>query len=181
MKTYLEAYGERLERNQTALLKLADKVLATNPEIEIYHNSNASDRFIQGLVFFNGENINSIHFHEVPYRWSGCGYGEFNRSHSGGENVSMPFDVQDVLTTFRPVTSVNHTHSTTFKTKDQYLKWCSYLVRYEPNKEFELRHKEELIFTGSENDCYFKLQRVQSQSADWAMKYEGYTITPKIQ
>lgn len=42
---------------------------------------------------------------------------------------------------------------------------------------FELKHKGSLIFTGTENECYFKLQRVQSQSADWAMKHEGYTIT----
>lgn len=42
---------------------------------------------------------------------------------------------------------------------------------------FELKHNGELIFTGTENECYMKLQRVQSQSADWAMKYEGYTIT----
>lgn len=47
-------------------------------------------------------------------------------------------------------------------------------------KQFELKRKEELIFTGGENECYMKLQRVQSQSADWAMKYEGYTVTPVI-
>ena len=34
------------------------------------------------------------------------------------------------------------------------------------------------IYRGSENECYFKLQRYQSHSADWAMKYEGYKIEP---
>lgn len=33
-------------------------------------------------------------------------------------------------------------------------------------------------FVGSENDCYHQLQRSQSQSADWAMKYEGWSISP---
>lgn len=43
---------------------------------------------------------------------------------------------------------------------------------------YELRHDGKLIMRGSENDCYRKLQQSQSQSADWAMKYEGWTITP---
>lgn len=41
---------------------------------------------------------------------------------------------------------------------------------------FELRRDGRLIFQGSEADCHRKLHQVQSQSADWAMKYEGYTI-----
>ena len=49
----------------------------------------------------------------------------------------------------------------------------------EEKEIWELKHKGELIFEGSENECYFKLQKSQSQSADWAMKYEGWTIKPK--
>jgi len=45
-------------------------------------------------------------------------------------------------------------------------------------EQHELKRKGTVIFTGNENECYFKLQRVQSQSADWAMRYESYTITP---
>jgi len=33
-------------------------------------------------------------------------------------------------------------------------------------------------FRGTESECYHKLQRSQSQSADWAMKYEGWKIEP---
>jgi len=133
MKTYFEAYRERLERNQADLFNLANEVLKQHPEIEIYHYR--GDRFVQGLIFFNGENINSIHFHEVPYRWSGCGYDEINiaMSHRGGDNVSMPFTVEDVISTFKPVTSKNRDVKTKFKSKEDYLKWCSYLVKY--NKE----------------------------------------------
>lgn len=47
-------------------------------------------------------------------------------------------------------------------------------------EQFKLTHKDELIFTGTENECYFKLQKTQSQSADWAMKYEGWKTTPVI-
>ena len=31
-------------------------------------------------------------------------------------------------------------------------------------------------FIGNENDCYMKLQRLQGQSADYAMKYGGWSI-----
>jgi hypothetical protein len=46
-------------------------------------------------------------------------------------------------------------------------------------EKFELKQHGKLIFEGTENECYMKLQRSQSQSADWAMKYEGWTVTPK--
>ncbi len=46
-------------------------------------------------------------------------------------------------------------------------------------KQYQLKHKGLLLFEGSEFECYLKLQKTQSQSADWAIKYEGYTITPK--
>ena len=46
------------------------------------------------------------------------------------------------------------------------------------NVQFELSHDGEPKYGGSENDCYMKLQRLQGQSANWAMKYEGWTIKP---
>lgn len=47
--------------------------------------------------------------------------------------------------------------------------------------QFELSKHGEVKFTGTENECYFKLQKMQSQSADWAMKYEGWKVKPKKQ
>lgn len=44
---------------------------------------------------------------------------------------------------------------------------------------FELTCNGDFVYRGTENDCYMKLQKVQSQSADWAMKYEGYKIEPE--
>lgn len=123
MKDFLTAYGERLERNSAALLKLATDVMAADPTVEVY--CHRDDKHKKGLVFFKGEEINKIHFHEVPYHWSGCGYAE----HFGGENLAMPFTVEDVLQTFKPVTTVMDRHDTFFKSKAEYLKWCSYLQK----------------------------------------------------
>lgn len=33
-------------------------------------------------------------------------------------------------------------------------------------------------FRGTYNECLMKLHRLQSQSWDWAMKHEGWTIKP---
>lgn len=44
---------------------------------------------------------------------------------------------------------------------------------------YQLKRDEKVIFEGTENECYFKLQKVQPQSADWAMKYEGYSVEKK--
>lgn len=44
---------------------------------------------------------------------------------------------------------------------------------------YELTQDGKVKFTGTENECYYKLQNLQSQSADWAMKHEGWEICPK--
>lgn len=44
--------------------------------------------------------------------------------------------------------------------------------------EHELTHKGEIIFTGTVDQCYMKLQQVQSQSAHWATTYEGWKVEP---
>lgn len=45
-------------------------------------------------------------------------------------------------------------------------------------KEFELSHKGESIYIGTVDECYMRLQDSQSQSADWAMKNDGWKIEP---
>lgn len=126
MSDYLTAYRERMERNHNALIELTKNVIKADPEIEAYLYRN--DVLQRSVIFFKGETINSVSFHEVPYRWSGCGV----TNHAGGENVSMPFNVNDVLTTFKPVTSILWRQPNEyFKSKEDYLKWCSYLKRME--------------------------------------------------
>jgi hypothetical protein len=44
--------------------------------------------------------------------------------------------------------------------------------------EYKLIHKGDIVFTGTNNQCYVKLQRSQSQSADWAIKYDGWEVEP---
>jgi len=141
MTDFFDAYRSRLERNQADIFALIKDVQALNPSIEAYVHHDTG-RFQQGVVFIRNEEINSIHFHEVPYRWSGCGHGEFNNSHSGGENCSMPFTVEDVLKTFKPINTVRWRYkdkhgleSVYFKNKQHYLEWCSYLKKYEQNIE----------------------------------------------
>jgi hypothetical protein len=46
------------------------------------------------------------------------------------------------------------------------------------NETFILSQDDKEIFRGTENECYVKLQRTQSNSADWTMKYEGWKIEP---
>jgi hypothetical protein len=43
-------------------------------------------------------------------------------------------------------------------------------------KEYQLTRDNIVLFIGTENECYYKLQRVQGHSADWAIKYEGYKV-----
>jgi len=55
------------------------------------------------------------------------------------------------------------------------MNWLTKISAYEDT--YELRRDGRLKFRGTENECYRKLQQSQSQSFDWAMKYEGWTIT----
>lgn len=121
MKNYFEAHAERMQRNNDQLISLAKEVLSIDNSIEIYSNRN--EKLSDGLIFIKGENINTIQFHEVPYHWSGCGYTD----HGGGENISMPFDAQDVLNTFKPIKTAMWTYKEPFKNRAQYLDWYSYL------------------------------------------------------
>lgn len=52
--------------------------------------------------------------------------------------------------------------------------------RYERliKKIYVLAQDGEVKYTGFENSCYFRLQAMQSQSANWAMKYGGWTVEP---
>ncbi len=122
MSDYMTAYRDRLERNQASLIQLIKEVQEKDPAIEAYVYDEQGSRLIGSVTFFKGELINRIGFHEVPYRWSGCGYGEHSRSHSGGDNIAMPFSADDALTTFHPIE-----HNSRTKDKATYLKWYSFL------------------------------------------------------
>lgn len=120
---YLEARTARYKRNEEAILKLVKEVLLADSEIEVY--TQRDKKTISSITFFKGEDINSISFHEVPYRWSGCGFKEHGGSN---HNLDMPFDVNNVLTTFKPVSSILlRQPNEYFESKEQYLKWSSWL------------------------------------------------------
>lgn len=125
---YLEAYRERIKRNESKLFELAKNVLAVNQNIEVYMYKGT--QYKKGLVFFNEEKINSICFHEVPYRWSGCGFTEFGQSHPGIEGSEMPFSVEDVLNNFQSIQSVRKNVNENFKSKEHFLKWYSFYTKF---------------------------------------------------
>ena len=51
-------------------------------------------------------------------------------------------------------------------------------MKTETNLIFVLTKDGKYIFSDKDvNQCWFKLQRIQGQSADWACRYEGYKVT----
>ncbi len=128
MSNYFDAYRARLERNQADLLNLANEVKKLLPEIEVYVNRDYPNRLLSSITFIHGETINTIAFHDVPYRWAGCGFREWSYSHSGGENSSMPFTAVEVLQTMQPITKVKKRQNEFFKSKSNLLSWWSFLT-----------------------------------------------------
>ena len=56
------------------------------------------------------------------------------------------------------------------------LKFKSSQIKYE--ETYEVRRDGRLLFRGSETECWDFIHNHSSSSVDWAMKYEGWTITP---
>lgn len=131
MSDYFTARKLRFERNQADLIQLIKDVQLIDNTVEAYVHSDYPKRFMERVTFIRGEEINTIRFHEVPYRWSGCGYSENHNSHWGGENSKMPFTAEDVIKTFQPIKGLRKSQVELFKDKEHYLKWCSYLKKYE--------------------------------------------------
>ncbi len=46
-------------------------------------------------------------------------------------------------------------------------------------KIYQLTQDKNVMFEGTEDSCFMKLQRMQSNSATWAMRHEGWKITEK--
>jgi len=126
---YFKARAERTIRNNDNLKHLADMVMEADSRIEVYHHKSVP--YIESITFFKGEEINTIGFHDIPFRWSGCGFKEIKThgdKRAKGGQLEMPFTVADVLNNFEAI-QPNHR----FKTKEEYLKWYNYLTKYEKN------------------------------------------------
>ena len=129
MNSYMTDYKRRLVKNNLALQQLAKDVMEIDPLVTAYlhHDESHLNHY---MVFFRGEEINSITFREAPYHWVGCGHS----NHPGKDkSVDMPFESMDVLSTFKPVTSViNRQPDEYFKSREHYLKIYSFLKPYKP-------------------------------------------------
>jgi len=120
---YFEAKKQRCYKNQEELLQLAKEVKEADSNIDIYKNKNQS--IIEGLTFIKGELIKSVRFHSVPYRWS----GPIKRTREVTRYLGMPYTANDIINGLCSITNVHHHHDTYFKSMEEYLKWCSYLVK----------------------------------------------------
>ena len=110
-------------RNERYLLSLAAEVQKIDPSIKCYVHEDDT-RILSGLCFIKKETINFIHFHEVPYRWSGCGFSAHEESCYVLEN---PFTANDVTSTFQPITTQRKKYNEFFKTVEQYVSWHTWL------------------------------------------------------
>ena len=121
---YFEARFARRTRNNDALKNLADKVMKEDSSVQAYYCRN--DEEIESITFIKGEEISTISFTEVPFQWS----GPEERSAENQENIAMPYTAKDVLGSFYSIKNVKHRHDSYFQSKEEYLKWCSYLIKY---------------------------------------------------
>lgn len=48
----------------------------------------------------------------------------------------------------------------------------------EHSGEYLVKHNDEVMFSGTHNQCFAYIMNHQSQSVDWAIKYEGWEIVP---
>ena len=49
----------------------------------------------------------------------------------------------------------------------------------EINETYQIKKDGQPIFTGTANECFCELLRIQPQSTSYATKYGGYKIEPK--
>ena len=49
----------------------------------------------------------------------------------------------------------------------------------ERNEIYQIKKDAKVLFTGTENECFHKLLRIQPFSTSYAMKYGGYAIEPE--
>lgn len=174
MKNALDAYRDRLISIQDMVLNRAADFIDRGYFVYL----SKGDRVKKGmtLVHPNGNHLH-INFSEVPYRWN-CGISwKPNAKTGSGRTVKDFFDIDRIPDTDTLIKLMQPYYLPT-DTAEKADKCFNYLERL-TFPLYELKHNEEVLHTGSENSCYFKLQRTQSQSADWAIKHEGYTISPK--
>lgn len=104
MKSYFEAYKERLVRNDIELRSLAESLKNSGYEIFIYCSDN--NKLLSGFKVFDSTLTKScyVSFNEVPYRWTVSIPIKPSKNDSsytaktsfGGENSCLDFTVEDI-------------------------------------------------------------------------------------
>lgn len=103
MKTYLEAYMERMERNHNMLMGLANEL--KDKGYTVFANGK-TDRFVSLLhIVKDGKHI-AFGFSEVPYRWYAGASIPPSREHGSGYTVKEWFDVESLPDTEEIIASM---------------------------------------------------------------------------
>tara|TARA_B110000902_G_scaffold57447_1_gene67213 strand:+ start:3678 stop:4196 length:519 start_codon:yes stop_codon:yes gene_type:complete len=92
--------------------------------------------------------------------------------------LNIPFQNYDILKNYIKFSGKE------FENEDQEDEFLNSYFRGLANALFDLKNERifkltldnEIIFTGSENECFYHLQKIQPNSYDHATKYEGYKV-----
>lgn len=114
MKTYFEAYQERLRANDRMLRDLGKKLqnLGFTVEIPVHNHGNKSLLAFITIYDKAKENGVRVSFREVPYRWTFSydrkpdkdkGSGFIGKEYWVDGIEDFPFSVQDVIDNFKPM------------------------------------------------------------------------------
>lgn len=95
MKTYLEAYHERKQKNEQSIFNFS-KVLKENGFTVLVTERNP-DRFISNCLITKGNKSVSLQFCEVPYRWSLSISWKPNKDNGSGKTVLVNYNLEKVL------------------------------------------------------------------------------------
>ncbi len=110
MSDFFTAYRARMQRNHDSLMKLADEL--TNIGVSVYHSK---DRLVKSLWLTKDNTHLYLSFCDVPYRWElscsiewvrGNGSSRTIEVSRGGENVSMPYTVDYILSKMQPIPKI---------------------------------------------------------------------------
>ena len=104
MKTYIEAYRERLERNDSRLKKLATELILLGCKVFI-----PKERLANLIFVVKGDKHINVVFGEVPYRWYLSMEYKPSKENGSGRTLEtshlideMPYSAEYVLSKMQP-------------------------------------------------------------------------------
>jgi hypothetical protein len=90
MKNYLDAYKERIQRNNDKMLSLANELKKDG--FTVYKNKSGFVKFIK--VFKENQHV-LIGFEEVPYRWYARKTLDYRKGNGSSRTIDQNFDLDN--------------------------------------------------------------------------------------